>query len=1030
MTSRTYRFGEFELHEALFELRRGGVRVALQPKALDVLLYLLRHRDRVVPKEELLGQVWPGVVVSEASLNKAVAAIRRALGERGVGQSCVETARGRGFRFAAAVEVLDDAGVAESRPSAFALAAAESEGRFVGRDDVLSMIAGAFSGAEHGAGRLILLSGEAGMGKTRTALEAAARCRHGGGRALMGWCSHGESAPVLWPWLPPLRQLVAECEPIMHELADERGELTSLLHPPRASLRDRAAPSLVAPEHERFRLFDAVARLLELASRRGAHLLILDDFHWADRASLSLLDFVSHGVSSSRLLLLVTYREEELEQGSLLVELSRRPGCEIRALAGLSRDESARLVENEVGSVSTAVADFIHERSEGNPFFVRELARALAARRSLGAAAPVAGVVPLPAGVREVLRQRLDRLSPGCRETLVLAAAMGDGVDLPLLTAASGLAPEPLLERLDEARGAHVLRSADAGYSFTHALVREALLEQLTALERARLHRWIAEALEVRHREDLEPCLPALAFHYCAAAPSGCVEQAIKYARLAGEHAAGILAADEAAVHYRGALEALALAPAPDDHLRCELLVVLGEAQMLAAQTDDGHATLRQAVSLARRLGAGELLARASLASGELEFSSEIGVHDPDLIALLEEGLAALPARDSTLRVRLQVRLAIALCWVPALDRARELVEDALVSARRLGDPAAVAHALYVHRWAPNGPGDMERRLGESEEMLRLARSARRRDLELAALSCRFIDLTELGRLAEADRELAAYDGLAQELRVPRYRWRARFYHAMRALLDGRFDQAEELALQAFADGQRFKVNEAAAVFGVQMLILRLEQGRVAEVAPVLHGFANRLPAVPAWRASLPLLHVELDERAEARDSFESFAVDDFRAIPGDVNWLSAMALLAETCCLLEDAARAGTLYALLRPFAPRLIMVGVGVACWGTLDRILGSLAVTAGNWDAAAQHLEAAQRMNTRVGARGWAGWTHHDWARLLLRRGGAGDREQAELHLAKARETAASLGMARLAGRVEALAERASETTDEHG
>ncbi len=751
MAPRTYRFGAFELDEPRFELRRAGERVELQPKALDLMLYLLSHRDRVVSKAELLKQLWPDVVVSEASLSKAVSSARRALGDSGGQQRCIETVRGRGFRFLARVEehAASRAAAAEAAgdhtPPTF-----DADRGFVGREAVLSAIADALAAADRGTGRVILLAGEAGIGKTRTAHEAAARARAAGARVLTGWCPEGEGTPALWPWLQVLRQLVEDADPgpLTAGLGEGVADLAALLPALRERLSDLGAAAPIDPAQARFRLFDTAGAILTRAARERVHLLVLDDVHWADRASLLLLDFLSHVIAAARIALVVTYREDELTPADALADLSRGPAGRPLTLDGLSCGEVARLLEVELGRpVEASVAAAIHERTEGNPFFVKELARGIAAHPAPDPAPPLGAAAALPAGIRELLRRRLERLTPPCAEVLLIAAAMGRDVDVALVAAVAGLAPDALLERLDEARAAHLLRAGPAGYSFAHALVREALLDRIPAAERSRLHRRIGEALEARHRDDLEPHLARLALHFCEGALSGAGERAVAYARRAGDRAAALLAPDEAASHYGRALDVHALLALPDDRERCELLLALGEAQMRSGQRHEGRETLRRAADRARSLGAAELLGRAALASGGLELAPSGGVHDPELIALLEDALAMLPASDSTLRVRLLVRLSIALCWT-RLDRSAELVQEAVTAARRLGEPAALAYALYTHRWSLLSPTDLEARLADGDEMLELGRRSGRRELQLAARSCRFMDLIELGRIA------------------------------------------------------------------------------------------------------------------------------------------------------------------------------------------------------------------------------------------------------------------------------------------
>jgi DNA-binding winged helix-turn-helix (wHTH) protein/tetratricopeptide (TPR) repeat protein len=1016
VADRTYRFGDFELSEPLFELRRRGTPVPVQPKVLDLLLHLVRDRDRVVSKAELLAALWRDVVVTEASLSKAVSAARRALGDGADEQRHIRTVRGRGFRFVAAVEERAEGGPAPE-------AAAPTGDDFVGREDVLGAVRTALAAARDGAGQLVLLAGEAGIGKTRTAHEGAARARRDGVRVLRGWCPEGEGSPALWPWLQPLRHLLDEGEPgsLLDGLGEGVADLAELVPTLSGHVRVVASRARLDPAQARFRLFETITRVLRRAARTETLLLVLDDLHWADRGSLALLGFLTRELAGARLVLLGTFREEDLARGHPLLEIGRQPGATVLRLPGLARDEVARLVAHETGErVDDAVAAAIHERTEGNPFFVKELARALQASGGLDGVATLA-TLPLPTGVRETLRSRLERLSPGCRAALVPAALLGMDLDVGLLARVTGLGPERLVDHLDEARAARVLLDRTDRARFAHALVREALLEPLAARARAALHRSIGEALEAHLGADLEPHLSRLAHHFCAGATSGGVERALDYARRAGERAARLLASDEAAAHYARALEMHALLAVGDERLRCELLLALGEAQVGAGEPQAGRETLRRAAAVARRLSSAEHLARAALAMGGPPFSLEVGVEDPELLELLEEALKGLPADAGALRVRLLVRRAIALAWGHAWGEVGDVLAEALESARRLGDAPALGHALYCHRWTLLPPGELEAKLADSDEILRLARESRDRELELAARSCRFLDLVELGRLDDADRELALYERVVSVVRVPRYRWRARFYRAMRLLLDGRFAEAESLVFEALGEERRFMPGDTGQVFAAQLTLLRREQGRAPELEPALREGMDRFPTLPTWRAALALLHADMGRLDDARDGFEAYAADDFRGLPKGLNWTFGLAVLAEVCAALGDAARAARLHELLHPSAPRTVVLGAGVACLGAVDRFLGLLAGTRGAWDAAARHFEAALQTNTRIGARPWVGWTEHDWAWMLCARGRPGDRDAAARHLGRARAVAQSLGMVRLAERSAALAAR---------
>ncbi len=1012
MANRTYRFGDFELSEARFELARGGVALHVQPKVLDLLLYLVRHRDRAVPKAELLSAVWPDVVVSEASLDKAVAGARRALGDA---RRHIVTVRGRGFRFVAAVR--------EHETAAPHRAAGAVAADFVGRRDVLAAAASTLASARRGAGRLMLLAGEAGMGKTRTAQEIAASCRDAGLRVVTAWCHEGEGAPSLWPWAQVLRQVVAEGDEgaLVEGLGEGLADLLALVPALASHVRPSQSRGPLDPEQARFRLLDTATEMLRRTAAVQPLLVVLDDVHRADGASLALLGFLSRELAHSRMVVLVTYREEELADGSPLFALRRQATSLALALEGLAPDETTRLAAIETGGpVDERVGAAIHEVSEGNPLFVKELARALRARGGLGSPAAL-GAMPLPAGVMEALRERLDRLSPACRDVLVPAALIGRDVDAALVARVAQVETARVQALLGEALAARVVADRPGGWGFAHALVREALVTRLAAADKARLHRQIGEALEAHHRGDIEPYLGALAHHFAAGAPSGGVERALDYTRRAGDRAARLLAHGEAAAHYRRALELLAALGSDDELQECELLLALGGAQLAAGESREGRATLRRAVEIARRLRSSELLGQAALAAGGLRFTTEVGVEDPELTAWIEEALGTLPTAATPLRAQLLARLMVARAWGHEWEGGGDLAGEAVEAARRSCDPQALAYALYVRRWTRLPPGELDARLADSDEMLGLARASELRELDLAARSCRFLDLMECGRVADADHELRLYERLVAEARVPRYRWRAHFYRGMRALCDGRFADAEELILGVLAQEERFMPRDAGQVFGGQIAMLRREQGRTADIQPVLEAAVERFPALWVWRAMLALAHADAGRADKARELLGVLAEGDFTRLPKGLNWVVGLVILAEVCAALGDRACALRLYDLLRPCSPRVVMGGAGVVCWGSLDRHLGLLAAATGRWEAAERHFAAAVETNARIGARPWVGWTEYDRASMLALRNLGGDRARAREHLDRARAVGEALGMVRLAGRVGELEAR---------
>jgi len=810
----------------------------------------------------------------------------------------------------------------------------------------------------------------------------------------------------------------------------------------------------------RFRLFDNVTRLLCHASQQQPLLVVLDDLHRADEASLRLLLYLAGELAGARLLVLATYRDTEPRPSIALSQVVATASHPIR-LAGLGESEVARLMENADGRVPSApVVAAVYERTEGNPFFVTELVRLLASK---GWSDPdhIGGLRQIPGAVREAIRIRLAGLSEPCQRVLQTASVIGREFDLDLLhavvgasshvsTLSDGAAPSDQWERsiektsaagldlLDEARTAgFVDRGSNAigRYRFSHVLIRDTVYEELGSSHRVALHRQIGEAVEVLHQGILDRDVPALAHHFYEAIPNGMAPKAFEYATRAAQRSASIAAFEDAIDHYEHALQALdhcppgAVTPAGTlDELvqRCDLLIALGEAQYNAGLRSPSRTTLLKAAALARQLTAPEPLARAALALiGPGEWMADV---DMDAVELLGAALTALGSKDSALRAQLLSRLAGVLYYSIASQRRVSLSREAIAVAQRLEDPDTEALVLGNAHFALLGPDNVEERLAFATRIVELAEAAGSTARAMSGHYWRLLDLLQLGDIAAADIALHHYSNYAAELRQPFDVWRAASARAMRALLAGRLDEGERLAFEAFAAGERANSPNRMLTLASQLYTLRREQGRLHELEAEVKHFVEQYATVPATRGALALLYSELGREAEARAEFEKLAARDFADVPRDVSWLNALDMAAQVCAFLGDCARAGILYNLLLPHAQQNVIVAYADASHGAVAHSLGLLAATLGRWDDAAQHFENALELNTRLGAPHFVARTQHAYAEMLLRVSSpalpAGEQEKAMALLNNAIAIYERLGMTSYLQQGLALRERVRE------
>jgi class 3 adenylate cyclase/tetratricopeptide (TPR) repeat protein len=899
-------------------------------------------------------------------------------------------------------------------------------GVFVGRERELEEMRALLEDALSGRGHLLLLTGEPGIGKTRTAEELATYAQVRGAQVHWGRCHEADGAPAYWPWSEAIRSYVRDADPVglAWQLGREAAEVAQIVPELREVLGEVEDLPELEPEQARFRLFDSVGTFLRGASQARPLVIILDDLHWADEPSLLMLRFIARQIGDSGLVLVGTYRDVELGRHHPLAEtLSDLAGIEHGrrvGLRGLDVEAVGRYVQMTTGSgPPPGLADAVRDQTAGNPFFVAEVVRLMASEGRLGPAAGDAGwELAIPQGVREVVGRRLDQLSEHANEVLRFAAVCGREFYLEVLDRVCGRPREEIVGVIEQAVGARLVTESQrepGRYSFAHALVRDTLYAEVPTSQRLQVNREIAEALEQINADDLDSHVSELAHHFLEAASPGETGRAVDYAQRAARRATAGLAHEEAASLYRKALDALELEPSPDPETRFDLLLELGDAQIRAGRLADARATLDRAAPEARTLGDPDRLARVALS---MTLTSEAGVVDEPQIALLEEALAAIGEDDSAVRSQLLSGLAQALYWIDAAGRSNDLGLESLEMARRVGDPEALATALTRRQFTTGvGIEATHQRLAESEEMHDLAKRLGDLELELRAHVYRLRDFLELGNIPEVDRNLAAYERLARELRQPQFLWHIPLLRGTRALIDGRFSDAEQLMAEARAGGERAQEPVSAMFFVIQDLLLRRHRGsdadreHIRELLPGLGELVERYPTIPAWRCSLASIHAELGNQGEARTVFEQLAGEGFESLPSDAQWLISLTSLGETAAFLGDAARAGRLYELIQPYSGMTIVAGRAAACYGPVERVLGLLAATIGRTSDAERHLGSSLALSERMGDRPFVARTCRELAEVLLARDGSGDRERALELLARALEIAQGLGMQRL-------------------
>ena len=890
---------------------------------------------------------------------------------------------------------------------------------FVGRDQELADLGSALEEASSGVGSLVLVTGEPGIGKTRLMSELARVAAQRGLRVATGRCWEEGGAPPYWPWIQVIRAL--------------GGDLDELVVPASSNAAQRLAPTAVVPEGERVRLFDAVGRFLSAASSERPILVVLDDLHAGDEPSLLLLRFLGEVVAEARILLVASYREADKRVRALsdvFAELARVGGrIPLRGLTPADIEAYAATVTE--ATVSRRAVARLHEVTGGNPYFLGEVVRLLAAEATLESLdEPTKDPLRrIPEEVRALIRRRVGALPREGVAALRLAAVIGREFDLHLLQRASRLSAARMMAVLAEAATFGLIAEVTATPSrraFSHDLVRETLYDDLPPRRRLELHHAVGRLLESVHGDDLDPYLSEIARHLFLAAPVGDPGQAIEYLVRAGDRASAVLAYEEAAIHFRHALDLLATAGSGSGERRGDLLLRLGDAQWRSGDGSGARLTFERAIDVARRSADPEMLARAALgyvtALGGFLLYARFPVGDTGM-GLLREALAALPAGDSALRAHLLAHLALEM-WSgnEPVERRLAISVEAIEMARRLGDSEALVAGLHSRHWALTAPGRALERLAHTEEMLRVAKETINPEMEFLAHDARLHCYLELCNRWGMEAETQAMTAIAERMRHPFYRWHTVCLRTLGATLDGRFADAERLAQEALALARLRQSEYTTYVFRhAQMFAIRWAQGRLPQLWPEIRDHVERFPWIARWRDALAA--AELGDEETARRELERHAVREFAELPRDGFWILHLCSLAEACVLVGDQRRGLQLYELLLPHAGDNA-VSYSKQPFGPVAFRLGKLAAMLQRWGDADRHFATALDRCEHLGARAIRARVLLEHANALAARGEGGDRERIPAMFEVAASLCGELGMTGLSERFSDLRRRPAQ------
>jgi class 3 adenylate cyclase len=887
---------------------------------------------------------------------------------------------------------------------------------FVGRDDELGTLHAVWARVlEERRGRVVLLAGDPGIGKSRLSAEIAKRLDAVGAIVLAGRCYEENLVPYQ-PFVEAIGRYLRTgvAADVRRELLHSGAALTRLVPDVAMRFPDLPSPISAEPDTERYLMFEAVQSLLADLAARSPVVLLLDDLHWADRPTLALLHHVARNLEGGPVLVLGTFRIGEVvgdhPMVATIAELRRGGVLDEIALTGLADDAVRDLIADLARGVPDA--DFVRSaqrETDGNPFFIQEIWSHVADIGVTGGF--TLDGLGVPDGVKQVIGRRIARLDETAGRLLGAASVIGREFDLDLVVAMTGVDEAAALDLLDAACDARVVEEVSGTigrYSFVHALIRESLYDSLSATRRARLHRQVATAIETLRADTLDDELAALALHYAAAGTEP--DKAVEYARRAGDEALARLAHEEAVVQYERGLALL------DEQTtaRCDLLLGLGEARRRSGLPGARDAFF-EAGEVARSLGDAERLARAAIGTYRGHVLARAGWHDP-VVGQLEAALDLLPPDDSALRSLVLATLGLELYFVSAQDpdptRSRahgaELSDQAVAMARRLGDEETLAFVLACRHTAIFDPDHLEDRLATATELIEVCRRIGHPELELIGHGHRACDLLEMARVDEARVEADLGDALASTLRLPMQRYFVLALHATLALLNGRFDVADKYALEGFEIALAAAHPDAVIVYGTHSAVMGWQRGETRHLVEGARQLYDEFVDLPAWHAAVALVLAVAGERDFPRDELLGFAADPDQLDKNSI-WVAALVAWVEVARMVDEPAPARLIYDMLLPHADTICVGSINVSEMGPVARALGVAATLAGDHDAAEPHFRAALETSRRIDAPPHLARSAVDYARMLVERAGPGDSTLATELLDEGRAIAADLGMA---------------------
>ena len=822
----------------------------------------------------------------------------------------------------------------------------------VGRADDLAVALGRWDQARAGSAAAVLVAGQPGIGKSRFIAQVADRAHADGALVLAGVCDSDLAVPYQ-PFAMAFNDVSTDDE-LGSALETGAGPLGPLFPARRTGRLDDAGPAA------RFELFEAVLALVDRLAHEQPLVLVLEDVQWATRPTMQLLRHLVRNAGSTRVLVLTSYRLEDVGPSHPLQDLL----AEVHTSGTVTKLELGELrppdiIELVAASVPNAPAERVHgfarrvcDESGGSPFFVCELLHHLSATGELERLVDHGSRtdLPIPDSVRDIVGQRLGRLPEAAGDLLATAAVIGLTFDLELLADLAGRAPEDVLGTLEDVERVALVQEVDAGrFSFAHAFVRSTLLDRMSASRRRLAHRRVAEAIEARRDADPDE----LAHHWRLA---GDEEKAHVNLELAARRDLDALAYESASERYQAVLDYQARRPDGDTATMARGWLGLGLARRALGQADY-IGPIVEAARLGRRLRDADIVAEAAVVSvWPGTFYVSVGRTQAPLVELCEDALGLVDATDPR-RARILSTLAAHLVFDDDRDRRVALLREALDLARGIGDPELIGSVLVAEYMALWDPTTASRRADIAREVARMARASGEVDLEFFAGFFEAIGAAERCDIAEARRRIEALAGPVAASHSFYFGFLTDRLAVALDVLSGR--PGVQAQIDAVAERYAATHADTSGTWSLQTGGVAWQSGSLGDLVSMLQATIEQSD-LASWKPAYGLALLATGDSVGAMA-----ALDDFEEPSLDYFWLTTMQARAELAVGLQRHDVVARVFDLLLPYRAQLGITGSGTFCLGLVATTLGSMALAMGNDAIAVELLDDAVARADAMGA-----------------------------------------------------------------